>query len=392
MKIALVVQRYGRQVVGGSETLARNIAERLAASGHQVTVFSTTALDYVSWRHELPVGESLLRGVRIRRFKAAEERDIASFNSFSEKFFSLAPAERDEQEWLCRQGPFCPDLLAAIAAEQNEYDLFFFFTYLYHPTVAGLDLVRKPAVLFPTAHDEAPLYLGLMKEVFSRPELLFFLTAAEMELVRRVFHPAGRMELLRTGLDIPARADDREVRRRYALYGPYVLYAGRIERGKGLETVFSSFLELADGRHLTLALIGKKLMDLPAHPAVRHLGFVSEEEKAALFRGARFSLQPSPLESLSITTLESFSQATPVLVNGLCPALLEHVEASGGGLAYRDAAEFSSAFLRLLAEPNKSRQMGCNGLDYVRRNFSWPVVMNRLESACRELAAAAPNC
>ncbi len=391
MKIALVVQRYGRQVVGGSETLARNIAERLAANGHQVCVFSTTALDYISWRHELPEGESLLRGVRIRRFRAVEERDIAAFNSYSESFFSRDPTERDELEWLRRQGPYCPDLPAALAAEQKDFDLFFFFTYLYHPTVAGLELVRKPAVLFPTAHDEAPLHLKLMRPVFSRPELLFFLTTAEMELVRRVFKPSGRMQLLRTGLDIPPPADDCEVRRRYALYGPYVLYAGRIERGKGLETVFSSFPDLAAGRHLTLALIGKKLMDLPSHPAVRHLGYVSEEEKAALFRGARFSLQPSPLESLSITTLESFSQATPVLVNGLCPALVEHVEASGGGLAYRDGAEFRSAFLRLLSEPKAAREMGCSGLDYVRNNFSWPVVMARLESACRELTAAAPG-
>ena len=36
MKLAFVIQRYGRDIVGGSETLARQIAERLSRR-HEIT-------------------------------------------------------------------------------------------------------------------------------------------------------------------------------------------------------------------------------------------------------------------------------------------------------------------------------------------------------------------
>jgi len=48
MKIALVVQRYGTDILGGSEYHARLIAERLAQR-HQVEVLTTCARDYISW-------------------------------------------------------------------------------------------------------------------------------------------------------------------------------------------------------------------------------------------------------------------------------------------------------------------------------------------------------
>ena len=49
MRILYVVQRYGPQVLGGSETAARLFAERLVARGHSVEVLTSCARDYVDW-------------------------------------------------------------------------------------------------------------------------------------------------------------------------------------------------------------------------------------------------------------------------------------------------------------------------------------------------------
>ena len=80
--LAFVVQRYGAGVTGGSETLARAVAQRLAED-FDVTVFTTCARDYVTWRNELPEGRSREDGVDVLRFPVHEERDLAAFNRFS---------------------------------------------------------------------------------------------------------------------------------------------------------------------------------------------------------------------------------------------------------------------------------------------------------------------
>jgi glycosyltransferase involved in cell wall biosynthesis len=385
ISIGIVVQRYGNEVIGGAETLARNVAERMLRQGHRVTVFTTCAKDYITWRNEYAAGETLLRGVRIRRFPVSRERDIGDFNLFSEDFFAAPPAERDEEKWFVEQGPFCPGLVEALVAAQKEIDLFFFFTYLYYPTVEGLRAVAKPAVLFPTAHDEPPIHLQTMAGLFRRPRALFFLTRAEMDLVRRLFSPPGRMRLARTGLDLRSGIDEKAFRRRFLLVAPYLLYSGRIERGKGLEAVFDHYLALKQEAYIDLVLIGKKLMDLPAIQGLKYLGFVSEEDKLAAFKGALFSLQPSPLESLSITTLESFSQQTPVLANRECPALMEHVSLSGGGLAYGNREDFLVAFHRLYRRPALRRSMGAKGLEYVKKYYSWDAVMREIQAGISEV-------
>ena len=385
ISIGIVVQRYGNDVIGGAETLARNVAERMLRQGFRVTVFTTCARDYITWRNEHAAGESLLKGVVIRRFPVDRERDIAAFNRFSDEFFAAPPGERDEEKWIAEQGPFCPGLVQALAAAQKDIDLFFFFTYLYYPTVAGLRAISKPAILFPTAHDEPPIRLRVMGEVFRRPRALFFLTRAEMDLVRRLFAPPGRLRLVRTGVDVPVAVDERPFRRRFLLVAPYLLYAGRIEMGKGLEAVFDFYRALKNEDYVDLVLTGKKLMDLPAIQGLKYLGFVSEEEKMAAFKGAVLSLQPSPLESLSITTLESFSVGTPVLVNRASPALLEHVEMSGAGLAYADEGEFLAGFRRLYRHPALRRRMGAQGLAYVKKYYSWEAVLAEIKAGIAEI-------
>jgi glycosyltransferase involved in cell wall biosynthesis len=385
IKIGVVVQRYGQEVVGGAETLAREVAERLNADGFDVTVFTTTAIDYITWKNHYPAGESILKGVMIKRFPVERERDIAAFNAHSDVFFNTDPEDRDEMAWIVEQGPYSPELIQGLRAEQEQVDIFLFFTYLYYPTVEGVKVIEKPVVLFPTAHDEPPIHLELMKTVFGRPQALFFLTGAEMEMVKKLFQPRNKPVLVRTGMDIEEHVDDTLFRRKYLQFLPYMLYAGRIERGKGLETVFAAYRSLRRQRLVDLVLIGKKLMDIPEVDGLKYIGYVSEEEKLSAFKGAVLSVQPSPLESLSITTLESFSQQTPVLVNRQSAVLMEHIELSGGGLAYDSEGDFLEKAKKLYDGRGLKRKMGQDGYRYVKQNFSWQVVMENIKTQLREL-------
>lgn len=81
MKVAFVIQRYGAEVLGGSEQLCRLVAERLAPS-HDVEVLTTCARDYVTWTNEYPEGADRIKGVTVRRFATARTRDIDAFNRY----------------------------------------------------------------------------------------------------------------------------------------------------------------------------------------------------------------------------------------------------------------------------------------------------------------------
>jgi glycosyltransferase involved in cell wall biosynthesis len=377
--VCIVVKRYGKEVVGGAESLARDIAERLNSSGFDVTVFTTTARNYITWENEFKPGESILKGVIIKRFPVEKQRDIEAFNRFSHVFFNQNPDERDEMKWIYDQGPYSPALIEGIQKAQQDMGAFLFFTYLYYPTIEGLKMVGKPAVLFPTAHDEPPIYLNLMKDVFERPDALFFLTGAEMDFVKKTFQPKNITALVRTGTDIKENIDESLFRRNYLQYAPYILYAGRIEKGKGLEPVFEAYGEIRKKRLIDFVLMGKKLMDIPGIEGLKYVGFVSEEEKFSAFKGAVASVQPSPLESLSITTLESFSQGTPVLVNKRSAVLCEHIDLSGGGFTYDNIDEFIRHFYTIYDQRKLRREMGLKGYRYVKEYFSWDVVMDKIK-------------
>jgi len=184
MKLAFIIQRYGTEVLGGSEHLCRLVAERLAAQ-HEVEVLTTCARDYVTWKNEYPEGPDRIRGVTVRRFANARTRDLAAFNAYSDWIYSHPHSRAEELEWLKQQGPWCPALVDFLRRQHQHYDVLVFFTYLYAPTVLGLEIAPGRSVLIPTAHDEPAIKLDIFKDVFAKPAALCYLTESERQFVQR---------------------------------------------------------------------------------------------------------------------------------------------------------------------------------------------------------------
>ena len=391
--LAFVVQRYGADITGGSESLARDVAERLAGA-HRVTVLTTCARDYVTWRNELPPGRSEEGGVAILRFQSETERELEAFNRFAEPLYTREATDAEEQEFLRRQGPFVPRLVDHLAAHKDEYDAVLFFTYLYYPTVAGLAAAPERSVLVPTAHDEPPLRFRVFREAFARPRAFAFCSAPEEALVRARFDLAARPTAVTgIGIDVPARPDAEGFRIRHDVHGPYILYAGRVDAGKGCAELLAHharYRERVRGG-AELLLIGRLAMPLPQLPGVRYLGYLSEEEKHAALAGARALVCPSPYESLSIVLLEGWAHGTPALVNGRSPVLRDHCLRSNGGLYYEDADEYAEALDLLVSRPPFAQQLGERGRTYVAAHYRWPVVLERYEALIAAASAGRPR-
>jgi len=388
MKIAFVVQRYGREVMGGSELHCRLVAEHLAGHGHDCTVYTTTAQDYVTWRNEYRAGQSVLNAVVINRYAVKRPRDIRSFNALSDWIFSHDHSREDELAWMERQGPFSPDLIRAVGREAAGHDLVIFFTYLYYNTYWGLKAASGRRVLVPTAHDEPALKLGIIREVFSLPQAFIFNTEPEKRMLGRYFSFEGKyQDTVGVGVDVPEGVDEAAFRRRYALYSPFILYAGRIEPGKGCAELIEYFLDTSRRNpELNLILIGQPLMPIPSHPRIRPLGFVSAEDKNAAMAAAEVTVHPSHLESLCMAALESLAVRTPILVQGETEPLRQHCLDGRSGLFYRNSREFGQALDLLLQDGRLRRAMGANGLEYVTRNYLWDII---IEKYARMIAAVA---
>jgi glycosyltransferase involved in cell wall biosynthesis len=387
-EVAFVVQRYGPDVTGGSEALAREVAERLVPT-HRVTVFTTCARDYVTWRNELPEGREEHRGVLVRRFPVEEERDLDAFNAFSETLYDRPHSDAEELEWLRRQGPQVPGLVEALRGEADRFTAVVFFTYLYYPTYWGLRAAPDRAILVPTAHDEPPLRFELYREVFARPRALAFLTPAEERLVRGRFDLGEAPALVAgMGVEVPESADVAGFRARHRLERPWILYAGRIDAGKGCAEMLAFYerYRQAVGDAPDLVLIGRLALLDVGQPGVRYLGYLSEEDKAAAMAGARLVLCPSPYESFSIVLLEAMALGVPGLVNAHSEVLKEHCLRSNAGLFYEDIDEFVETLDLLVRESSLRDALGANGRSYVRAHYRWDVVLDRWRSLLDRMA------
>ena len=377
--VAFVVQRYGADVTGGSEALARAVAERLSAF-HEVTVFTTCAQDYVTWRNELDGGERDESGVRVLRFPVEEERDLAAFNAFAEPLYTRPRTHEEEIEFLRRQGPVVPSLVEALRAEKDRYGAVVFFTYLYYPTYWGLRAAPERSVLVPTTHDEPPLRFAIYREVFERPRAFAFLTPAEQELVRARFGTGERPAAVAgIGVDPAEPGDLARFRARHGLAGPYALYAGRIDAGKGCAAMLDHHERYRREKEgaAELVLVGRLTMPEPRQEGVRYLGFLSEGEKAAAMAGAVAVVCPSPYESLSIVLLEGLALGTPGLVNAGSAVLKEHCLRSNAGLFYADGEEYAEALDLLVRQEGLRAALGANGRRYVDAEYRWSVVLDR---------------
>lgn len=387
MKITLVVQRYGEEIVGGAERLARGVAEGLAERGHDVEVASTCALSYRTWANHYPEGTSRIRGVLVRRFRTTRERDVGSFDELSSRLFGGADrTAAAEAEWIEAQGPYAPGLIDHLHAVAGDRDTLLFFTYLYHPTVYGLHTAPQRSVLVPTAHDEAPLYLETYRSVFHLPRGLVFNTRAEAELVRRRFPEAGQPSIV-AGVGIEDIDELAREARRVAREGPLpaappvLLYAGRIEEGKGVGELIGSLRRFRRERgiDLRLRLLGEPAMELPAEDWIEPLGFVSAEAKRRHLAEATLLVAPSALESFGIVLLEANAAGTAVLANAASAAFVEHLSRGGGGLWYADHEELAEALALLLSDARLRAGLAAQGARYVRDGFSWPAVTRRYE-------------
>ena len=382
-KICFVIQRYGLEINGGAELHCRQLAEHLKAKYQDIHVVTTKAIDYMTWKNEYKKDEEIINGIIVHRFPVDYKRNQRRFLKINDKLlFGNIKTDKEEKEWVLKQGPVSTKLLKYIKENKDNYDVFIFFTYLYYPTIYGVEEVKDKAIVIPTAHDEAPIHMNIYKKVFRTPRAFFYNTSEERDLVNKLFHNENITNLLGgVGVDLPDDINATRFKNKYHL-DRYIVYVGRIDRAKNCEQLFDFFLKYIEEKKsdIKLVLMGKEEIPVPHNKNIISLGFVSDQDKFDGISGAISLVMPSEYESLSMVVLEAMSLYTPVIVNAKCPVLKGHCIKSNGAFYYNNYYEFVGELDYIISHPEEANIMCNNAKKYIEDHYEWDSIVERLNS------------
>lgn len=385
-QIAFIVPRYEPVSAGGAEVHAQRLAERLKRRGHSVEVFTTCARDHFSWRNYYEPGKKMINDILVWRFRVNPNRRAEEFLAIQKRIDSRLEVSYEEQIRWIKESVNSEELYNYIDKHRRDYDCFIFIPYLFGLTYWGAQVCPEKSLLIPCLHDETFAYLKIYKTLFDKVRGFMFNTFPEIELAKRLFQISEeKITLVSLGFETNKNYNPEIFRKKFALTDPFMLFAGRREKGKNTPLLIEYFriYKRYNKNDLKLVLVGTGEINIPSESRkdILDLGYLEEEEKLDGFSAALFFCQPSVNESLSIVMMESWLAGRPVLVHSDCAVTKDHCLRSKGGLFFKDYFEFEECLNFFLSKQELADQMGKNGKFYVEKNYSWDAVLDRFEAA-----------
>jgi glycosyltransferase involved in cell wall biosynthesis len=388
-KILLVVQRYGLEVNGGAELHCRWIAEHLNAH-FDVEVFTTKALEYITWKNNYRKRREVINGVKVRRFSVDKERNLHRFGLIQNKIFYENHTLDDEVKWVEEGGPVSKRLMTALEKEGQDAYAILFWSYRYWPSFRGLDLYPEKSIVIPTAERDRLLDMELFKNTLRKPAGHIFLTPEERDIVSNCIGKIGTSSIIASCGVEPIHPDKKKIeafRKKHGLKNPYILYVGRVDRNKGCNQMFDFFsnFKRKNQCNLDLVVIGSLMMKAPRRDDIVILGYMDDETKSAALAGAEALLMPSFYESLSIILLEAWAAGCPTLANAQCEVLKGQNSRSLAGLVYNNYLEFEENLLLLLNNKILRKKLSANGRKFTSKHQSWEIITKRYSDFISEI-------
>ena len=362
MRIGFVIPWFAMNISGGAETELRGLVTHFHAAGMDLEVLTTCVQQFNSdWNVDYyKEGLSVEEGIPIRRFPV-RQRDTAAFDAVNIRLMNNDMPLTDELEHtFIKECVNSPALYRYMKEHASEYDLYVFIPYMFGTTYYGVKACPRKSVLIPCLHEESYAHMRVFERCFRHLAGMIFLSEPEGELAERLYD-LSRVDarVLGAGVDDIPEADEARFREKYKLEEPFVLYAGRKDAGKNVDVLVNYFAEYRR-RHTTdlkLVLIGGGKVAIPSDQKefILDLGFLP----------------------FSIVIMESWLAGRPVLVSDDCAVTKNFVKKAMGGLYFQNYHEFEGALQYLLDHPVTAAQMGENGKEFVKANFSWDVIVKK---------------
>ena len=174
-----------------------------------------------------------------------------------------------------------------------------------------------------------------------------------------------------------------------------ILFIGSLSAHKNISTLIKAFsLLLKTNNYLPASLIiaGQKTLYYPRikkqveklpqniNSKIKFIFNFPQNKLSQLIDACDVLVLPSNQESFGLVLIESFARKKPVIVSQI-PSLTEIIKKTRGGLTFElnNPNDLSKKLQKLFKNPKLSHQLGQNAFNYVKTNYTWDVVGNKIK-------------
>ena len=381
MKILQVIPYfYPAWAYGGPPRNAYGLCKELAKRGHEVTVYTTDALD---GRNRLKEREEIADGIAIRRF-----RNLNNYVAFRHRIFlssgMMGAMGKDLKDFdIVHLNEFrtLQNLMA------HRYALKYDVPYVVQARGSLVNVITKQRLksLFDMVGGRT-----LLRDA-SR---LIAVAPLEIEQYQSYGVAAGKIDIIPNGIDLteyenlPPRGSFRQ-KHGLEANNRVILYLGRLHKIKGIDLLINAFAGIVkDFSDARLVVAGPDDGYLPAlqsltarlglEQKVIFTGPVYGEQKLAAYVDADIYALTSSYEVFGITIFEALACGTPVVVTDRC-GIADIIRDKVGLVVPYEAAGLKDALRRMLGDENLRQQYGKDGQALVRGEYGWGAIAELTE-------------
>lgn len=395
MKILYAVHGYKPAYrVGGPIHTVSATAERLVRKGHEVIVFTTNS--NLDQDLDVPTNQPIdVDGVQVWYFNREEP---------IKRWLPFIPYLSKSMGFL-----YAPAMSAQLDRIVPSVDVVHtHMPYVYPTFAAGKAAIRHQKPLFyhqrGVFDPERLKFRGLKKRLYimavERPIMrsattLIALTEDEVRSYRALGVETP-CRVIPNGVDIvpPPQFSERSACSFYNILPDemVILFMARLHPIKGADRLIRAFLMIHRSfPSAKLVMAGpdewgmvekfrQEIMKTGIGNRVLFPGMVIGKMKQELLSRADLFCLPSDAEGFSMAVLEALANSTAVLLSPGCH--FPEVEKAGAGRVVQpEPAALSNAMADLLDNPEKLKEMGKKGRDFVSQHYSWDTITDQLIQA-----------
>ncbi len=166
------------------------------------------------------------------------------------------------------------------------------------------------------------------------------------------------------------------------------MFIGSFSAHKGIDLLINSFSTIYDLQpNISLTIAGQKTLFYPkiknlikkqpksVQSKIKFVFNFPQNQLKKLIDQSTVLVLPSHQESFGLVLIEAWARGKPVITSNI-PSLSEIVKKTNGGLIFdiNKPSDLNVKINQIISNPLLSHQLGQNGFNYVKNNYTWSKV------------------